>query len=1151
MHATLPKLPVKMPSERSRSRRERRSDAARRPVLHVVAPGVEVARETPRKGETITAFLRRTGWATRHPKYGWQFKKHLRTIVIVNGEPVLRGQWRRTRIVANDNVCFVSYPRGGGGQQGKQVLGLVALVAVAAFAPWAGGAIAGALGFGGSAIATGLATAAVGLGGALLVNALVAPKSGATNDPNATTDQIYTAQAQGNLARLGQPLPVWYGRLKAYPDLAATPWGEFVGNDQYLNVLLAPTMGSMEYEQILISDTPAWNPTDGVLPGFSSMQIQFCEPGEPVTLFPTNVAQSEEVTGQQLPHGTGLLGDPDGEYGDGLPITPGAWLGPFIANPSGTKAYQIAVDYVFPSGSFVTYGQQGLTGDVGISMTAEAQAVDDAGAPTGDWFTLSTTTTDYATKSPVRGTILATLPTDGRYQVRFRRNEGVPKDNKGAAELVWAGLRAYLRGSNVFPDVSTIAIRIKATETTQGSFKFGVIGTRKLPVWNGSTFVTQATRSPQWTLFDMATNSLYGAEVPISKTDFNAIVNEAANAATRGDTFDYVFSSAVAVPDAFDKALTVARSRHMWLGDVLSLVRDEWRDVPSMLLTDREIVRGSTSVEWTMLGEEDPDAVIVEYVDQSTWTPQSVQYPPNTVLFTATRPETKRVDGIVNRDQAYREAAFYYLCSIYRREVVGIDCEYEGRAITFGQTLRVQSELPQNYGYGGAIIASAGAGGRTLTLDPAPSWADAGTHFIRIRRPNGNWFGPITVTRGTDDAHAVLDATDLATVQTQQGITLANALLRADGGEYPSFELGTADNQSKVVKVLSGQPNGDTFTLSLVVDDERVHATDLGSPPVLPVGQFPVNDKIPLVIGLNAIFDQGIAEPVLRASWFVSAAAIYYSADVSYDDGASWINVYEGIDNRFEKVVTLGALKLRVQAVGNMRGPYAEVDVDAPTITLTDNTVALQSLRDYIKQEITKLNQKAEDAANATLALIASISDNQDSADWLSRDETRQQLQAVSGTLQASITHVETVAASETAALAQTVDTVSASVGANTAAIETTQTAVATIEGQLAVSYSVKLDVNGYIVGYQQTNGGPGTGATIFTTDFFQIVGPGSSPKKPFTVGTVGGVTSIGINADNVLIDASVKVSKLDVAQLSAITADLGTITTGTIIISD
>ena len=56
---------------RPRARRERRAEAARQPGLHLVMPGLEVARAVPRPRETIAQFLRRTGWAGRARVYGW------------------------------------------------------------------------------------------------------------------------------------------------------------------------------------------------------------------------------------------------------------------------------------------------------------------------------------------------------------------------------------------------------------------------------------------------------------------------------------------------------------------------------------------------------------------------------------------------------------------------------------------------------------------------------------------------------------------------------------------------------------------------------------------------------------------------------------------------------------------------------------------------------------------------------------------------------------------------------------------------------------------------------------------------------------------------------------------------------------------------
>lgn len=139
-------------------------------VVHEVMPGAEVGRIVPRKGETVTALLRRTDWATRSPEFGWQFRNKLPTVLILNGEPVLQKDWRKTRIKVTDEVRFLSYPRGGQGGSGKQVLGLVALVALAAFAGPLGGAIANAAmlpAWAGTAIGAGIR-----LGGELHINIL-------------------------------------------------------------------------------------------------------------------------------------------------------------------------------------------------------------------------------------------------------------------------------------------------------------------------------------------------------------------------------------------------------------------------------------------------------------------------------------------------------------------------------------------------------------------------------------------------------------------------------------------------------------------------------------------------------------------------------------------------------------------------------------------------------------------------------------------------------------------------------------------------------------------------------------------------------------------------------------------------------------------
>jgi hypothetical protein len=766
-----------------------------------------------------------------------------------------------------------------------------------------------------------------------------------------------------------RPLPVWYGRLKTFPDFAATPWAEFVGNDQWLNVLLSVSMGSMSYEAVYVDDTVLWDPVNGISATFAGAQLVLYEPGETITLFPVNVEASAEVTGQQLPDGTGVINFPFGP-----PATPGPAIGPFAANPAGTLAQSLAIDFVFPGGCFAVDHDSGNVVGMSVRLTAEYAPINDAGAVIDPFSVLFDIQRGYASQSPIRDSVKVDVA-PGRYAVRLMRwgkALQITSDKNqvsGQDTMLWAGLRAFLKGANSFPDVSTIAIRMLASQSTQGAHKFGVLATRELPVWDGVAFVTQATRNPGWAFLDAVVNGQYGSGLPISKVDFNAIVSFAAGCDSRGDTFDYCFETAVAVPDALDKILAPARSKHFWLGDTVSVVRDEWRDVPTMLLTDREIVRDSTQVNWTMLGDEDPDAVIVEYIDEETWQPAQVQYPPNSDTFTATFPETKRIDGVVQRDQAFRECAFLYLQALYRRENVQISVEYEGRAITLGSVIRLQTELPMAYGYGGAVTARAG---NVLTLDPAPTW-DEGPFYIRLRTPNGKFFGPVLAAPGATAAIARLDADSLAAAETAQS-TLATVLKREDGGEYPSFELGTGVSQSRLCVVLNGAPSGELFTLQLVADDERVHATDLGNPPQLPTPNFPFNPKVPLIVGLNAQFSQGVAEPKLSASWFPAAGAVYYIAEVSFDGGASWSQVYEGQSNQFSEVVTLAALTLRVQAVnGTIRGPYSTVTLPPPTIVISDQTVALQSLIAGLKYQVTTVQDQVKAQADKVEQLFASL----------------------------------------------------------------------------------------------------------------------------------------------------------------------------------
>jgi hypothetical protein len=913
------------------------------PVTHIALPGYEIARTQARR-VTVATFLRRSGWATKGER-GWEFHNTpLPTICTINGELVRRRDWRKRKILSTDQVQFISRPMGGMSNP-TQIAGLIAVIALTAFAPYLGGLAAGAVGatFTGAGALFG---AGIAVAGSLLVSTLLRPKT-ADQAEGKPVDQIYTVAASGNLARPLQPIKPSYGRIKTFPDYCATPWSEFEGNDQYLNLLLCTGLGEYAYEELLIDDTPFWTAEDGLLDSFDNVQIAFYAPGENVTLFPLNVVSATEVSGQQLEGGD--LGGATPSGGGNISV-PGDWVGGFIVAAAGTTTNTLALDFVFPSGVFSedSGGIHAWT----VPIRIEYRPVDAAGAPLAAYAAQLESFT-YQTKTPQRATVKIPVFA-GRYQVRVRKENSEPYEPSGvqiADDVNWVGLRAFLSNSPTsFAGVSTVAIRIKANNqlSGSGSHRFAVLRTRKLLVYDfdlygGWSPAPVPTRNPFWAFYDAATNTDYGAERDSSKIDFSEVYAHALAADARGDTFDYEFTGAVPFPEAFDTILKPARSWHKWSGDQLGVVRDEWRAVPQLMLTDRETVRGSVEINLALNEQDSADAVVIEYLDEATWGMADVQYPPPGEVA-AVNPSRRRIDGIVNREHAFREAAFYWRQSQIRRTAVSLDTEYDGRVVGLGSHVAVQCELPVIWGSSGRVVSRSV---NTLTLDPAPAWG-SGQHYINIRTRLGRPFGPVMVSIGADPTKAVLDATDLAALELVQG-TLADALQRAADAEEPSFSHGTSLARGIV---MSGRPNGETMSLVIVLDTQEVHGVDIGSPPEPAPIDVPVEPRVPTIIGLHARFVQGVAEATLHASWQPSRGAKGYIAEISYDAGDNWEHFYDGVGTNFQRTAQLSNLRLRVQAISkatDLPGPSSFVDVTKPTIKI------LGSLIDFTTVDLTPI----------------------------------------------------------------------------------------------------------------------------------------------------------------------------------------------------
>jgi hypothetical protein len=631
----------------------------------------------------------------------------------------------------------------------------------------------------------------------------------------------------------------------------------------------------------------------------------------------------------------------------------------------------------------------------------------------------------------------------------------------------------------------------------------------------------------------------------VNKIDFQAIVDQAANADTRGDAFNFRFDSALTFQEAFDKITTSNRAKVKWLGDVLSVVRDEWKAIPQMLIGDQQIVRGSLEVDYQINDEDNTDSVQGQFLNENTWQAAQMQYPPdNAPSFVAVSPAQMQIEGVTDPTQFFRELQFWYKQSQLRRIKVRLDTEHDGRILSFGSVVKVQSQLPNKWGVSGEI-QSYNTGTKVLTLDRTLT-DELGQHYIEMRDKRGRYFGPVKGALTTPGNKVTLDATDLAAIETSLGYTVEDALARMDGAEPPSFVWGIAGNLSRQCIILSGKPNDHKVSLEMVVDTLAVHDDSSPDLPVLPTVPVINDPRVPVVANLVASFRQGVAEPTLTATWWPSKGAVYYRAQISYDTGTTWTTVSDNIqDPNLTAVVSLANLRLRVAGVGvALQGPWTFVDVVAPDIKIGPGTVTPESfekgLQDYVMKE---LNQAQKDTS-LVLQQIASVAAEHDAA----RTQNVNALRSQTHNLQASVVTLSNAFTDSEVAFAEYQVTVTAQFNDLTASVTTNSTAIADVSGNFNAAYTLTLDVNGYVTGFQSTNNGF-TSQFQVVADKFIVAKPGVSGGAAipvFTIGTVGGVAKI-VFQGNMYADGSITAQSLSVSQLSAIVANLGTVTAGII----
>lgn len=871
---------------------------------------------------------------------------------LLNGKPLLRAGWRR-RLRDGDTLAFVPVVAGNGG---SNPLRMILSLALMAFAPWA----AGALGFAQGSLAFSATAAAITIGGQAVINALLPPPSGPSAFSAPQASPTYTLTAQGNAARLEQPIPVQYGRMKRYPDFAEPPYAEFAGNDQYLNLLLCLGHGMFDVEDILIEDTP--------ITAFGEVETEVIEPGGTVTLFPTSVVTAPEVNGIELPGRTlgtftkagsvitvtetahrrivgqslqlvlsagtstwtvygAIASVPSADTftladtvvtaasGDAtIRVVIGGESG-FMPAAAGTESTYLAVDMVAPSGLFVS-GASALE-SLTVSFRVDARPVDELGQPTGPWFELGTHDLTGRTPTAVRRTFRYKLATRGRYAVRLWRLTAARNDTSSADDIYIASLRAYLRRPRNYGNVTLLAVRMRATNnlTGQASRRVAVIASRKLPVWNGSSWsAPQATRSIAWAIADAARNTDYGAGLADSQINLPQLLALDALWAGRGDTFNATFDTSGSWWDQTNRIAAAGRAQIFVQGGVLQVVRDGPASVPVQLFSMNNIARGTFTIDMAGVTSETADAIEMAYWDARVWKPNRItcRLPEST----AAKPVRSDGFGIDNLGQATREGIYRAAANRFHRRIIRFQTEMEGFIPSPGDLIAVQHDT---IGWGQASESLVwDAAQNRMTLATPVIWTANANHFVALRRADGSISGPWAVTRAGADDRLTLPAGLDMTPYTGSEMERTHVL----------FGVGQA--WAGLAKVLRLRARGTRHVeIEAVIYDPAVYSAEDGIVPAAVdysgLGRSPTR---PVVTDLRARIIPGNASRAMF-SWTPARGADIYHMDMAEGDdpneeGLVWTRVADiSASGTVATLLYANRTVVRVRGVGLTAGPWA------------------------------------------------------------------------------------------------------------------------------------------------------------------------------------------------------------------------------------
>lgn len=728
-----------------------------------------------------------------------------RIVASVNGKVYEQADWKM-ELAPGDHLVFVPIPRGGGG--GSNVMAMVAMIVIAIAAIYTGGAALGAMygsaamagpvsatAYAGMQVAAYAITAAIMVGGGLLVSAIFPSNVAGISTDLSESSSTYGWSTQNNTAQEGTALPIIIGSRRVTPPLIAAH-SEVKDEKSYLYLLFAVSEGPIENIYGIEIDEQPVGYYDNI-----DIHKRFGENSQTVIPYFNDVysdtalnvlLNKDEYNGRQT-SGNGI---------DAAQIHLTCPQGLWYASDSGKMQEQsvtVSIQYrkvgdstwnnfypledndgweLYQSGKVYNPGEVVLQSGLYYKckayyarITPSVRNLDDSGPSSiaGDPYDGYTKTikstgfmgsraTAYPTPYPsntncwepyfpgVRSLTITSssnsainrsyridFPERGDYEIQMKVVSGPPTDNQRyGGKIAWTGLTEIITDDISYPGVALLGMKIEATDQISG----GIPKVTCIAEKNSHTFPIAGTvslKNPAWASYFVLNNSIWGGGIPESNIKLIDFQEWAAYCDSKGLTCTMYVDQCMTYNDLKNYLCEIGRANIIQMGTKFGVVIDR-PDVPTQLFTVANIIKDSFSMNYLPLDER-ANVIRANYYDkEQNWEKSTVEVRTNDYI-TAGQERAQEITlyACDRKDLAARHCRLLLNYNLALVRTCSFDVSIDALACTIGDIALVQHDVTR-YGFGGRIIEDVDIGTPTKLKIDRPIPLDPGiTYGVLIR----------------------------------------------------------------------------------------------------------------------------------------------------------------------------------------------------------------------------------------------------------------------------------------------------------------------------------------------------------------------------------------------------------------------------------